>query len=165
MGGESFLHSSPCNQETHIYSTGYPLLATRLESNTPNSTKLSWTEGSGSFLVAHVVDVNVVTTVFFLSQVGPLTSPSRIHCMTNHLTSFGSGMFVAPNPIDFSKALAGFKNAFETGNVVVMFTILFLLLLYALLAIWAWRTDRKDAMQVSRRSIPCPDNCLQTAAV
>lgn len=82
-------------------------------------------------------------------QVGPLTSPKKIHCMTNHLTSFGSGMFVAPNPIDFSKALAGFKDAFETGNVAVLFTIVFLLLLYALLAVWAWRADRKDAMQAS----------------
>ena len=70
--------------------------------------------------------------------------------MTNHLTSFGSGMFVAPNPIDFSKALLGFATAFQSGNVVVMFTILTLLILYSLLAVWAWRADKRDAMQVRK---------------
>ena len=59
-------------------------------------------------------------------------------------------MFVAPNPIDFSKALSGFATAFQSGNVVVMFTILTLLILYSLLAVWAWRTDKRDAMQVGK---------------
>ena len=62
-------------------------------------------------------------------------------------------MFVAPNPIDFSKALVGFAEAFQSGNVVVMFTILTLLILYTLLAVWAWRTDKTDAIQV-RKSAP-----------
>lgn len=57
-------------------------------------------------------------------------------------------MFVAPNPIDFSKVFTGFKEAFETGNVVVLFTIVTLLLLYAVLAVWAWKMDKKDFMQV-----------------
>ena len=57
-------------------------------------------------------------------------------------------MFVAPNPLDFSKVFAGFKEAFKTGNVVVLFTILILLMVYAVLAVWAWRTDRQDIMQV-----------------
>ncbi|XP_022796828.1 polycystic kidney disease protein 1-like 2 [Stylophora pistillata] len=86
--------------------------------------------------------------------VGPFTSPKQIHCMTNHLTSFGSGMFVAPNPIDFRKALAGFADAFQSGNVVVMFTIITLLMLYLVLAIWAWRVDRKDAMQIGATILP-----------
>lgn len=59
-------------------------------------------------------------------------------------------MFVAPNPIDFSKALLGFATAFQSGNVVVMFTILTLLILYSLLAVWAWRADKRDAMQVRK---------------
>lgn len=59
-------------------------------------------------------------------------------------------MFVAPNPIDFSKALSGFADAFQTGNVVVMFTIITLLILYVLLAVWAWRTDRRDVIQVRK---------------
>lgn len=59
-------------------------------------------------------------------------------------------MFVAPNPIDFSKALVGFAEAFQSGNVVVMFTILTLLILYTLLAVWAWRTDKRDAIQVRK---------------
>ena len=57
-------------------------------------------------------------------------------------------MFVAPNPIDFSKALAGFADAFQSGNVVVMFTIVTLLMLYLVLAIWARRADKRDAVQV-----------------
>lgn len=55
---------------------------------------------------------------------------------------------MAPNPLDFSKVFAGFKEAFQTGNVVVLFTILTLLVVYALLAVWAWRRDRLDYMQV-----------------
>lgn len=70
--------------------------------------------------------------------------------MTNHLTSFGSGIFVAPTPIDFKKVFAGFEEAFDTGNVVVLFTMLVLLMLYAVLALWAWRTDKKDFIQVRK---------------
>lgn len=55
---------------------------------------------------------------------------------------------MAPNPLDFSKVFTGFKEAFQTGNVVVLFTILTLLVVYALLAVWAWRRDRLDYMQV-----------------
>ena len=55
---------------------------------------------------------------------------------------------MAPNPLDISKVVAGFKEAFQTGNVVVLFTILTLLVVYALLAVWAWRRDRLDYMQV-----------------
>ena len=70
--------------------------------------------------------------------------------MTSHLTSFGSGMFVAPNPIDFKKVFAGFEEAFDTGNVVVIFTMLGLFVLYAVLALWARRTDKKDFIQVRK---------------
>jgi len=59
-------------------------------------------------------------------------------------------MFVLPNPINFSRVVSGFEEAFETGNVVVLFTILVLLLLYAVLAVWAWRNDKKDFMQVRK---------------
>lgn len=66
--------------------------------------------------------------------------------MINYFILFGLGMFVVFNLIDFSKVLVGFKNVFEIGNVVVMFMILFLLLLYVLFVIWVWRIDRKDVM-------------------
>lgn len=62
-------------------------------------------------------------------------------------------MFVAPNPIDFRKALAGFADAFQSGNVVVMFTIITSLMLYLVLAIWAWRVDKRDARQVRKTNI------------
>ncbi|KAK3752814.1 hypothetical protein QZH41_016346, partial [Actinostola sp. cb2023] len=85
---------------------------------------------------------------------GPLTNSTHIQCLTTHLTSFGTGMFVAPNPIDFSRVFAGFKEAFKTGNVVVLFTVLGLYLIYALLAVWARRTDNKDAGEMTSILLP-----------
>lgn len=62
-------------------------------------------------------------------------------------------MIVAPNPIDFRKALAGFADAFQSGNVVVMFTIITSLMLYLVLAIWARTVDKRDAGQVGKTNI------------
>lgn len=62
-------------------------------------------------------------------------------------------MIVAPNPIDFRKALAGFSDAFQSGNVVVMFTIITSLMLYLVLAIWARTVDKRDARQVGKTYI------------
>lgn len=62
-------------------------------------------------------------------------------------------MIVAPNPIDFRKALAGFADAFQSGNVVVMFTIITSLMLYLVLAIWARTVDKRDARQVGKLTL------------
>ena len=64
-------------------------------------------------------------------------------------------MFVAPNPIDFRKALAGFADAFQSGNVVVMFTIITSLMLYLVLAIWARTVDKRDRSEERRVGKEC----------
>ena len=96
---------------------------------------------------------------YFLSQGGPLTSSERIHCLSSHLTSFGSGTFVAPNPINFRKVALGFTKAFETGNVVVLFTIVALFAVFLMLGVWARRADKRGLLQV-RRLGRCYVACL-----
>lgn len=48
-------------------------------------------------------------------------------CGCNHLTSFGSGFFVAPNTIDFSYV---FANAGFTDNLTIYLTLIITLSLY-----------------------------------
>ena len=68
--------------------------------------------------------------------------------MATHLTSFGAGLFVAPNPIDFSKVFAGFRDMAETGNVLVLSAIVALFGLYVLMAVYVRRADKRDMLQV-----------------
>ena len=85
-------------------------------------------------------------------QVGPKTTLKKTHCLCTHLTSFGGGLVTAPNPIDFSKVMAGFKDMFSSGNVAVFFSIISLFALYILLAIYLRRKDIADYKQVSATS-------------
>lgn len=63
--------------------------------------------------------------------------------------TFAGGFFVAPNPIDFAKAFAGFSNLAE--NPVAFATVLSIFGVYLLLLFWARREDRKDIQRVSSR--------------
>ena len=60
--------------------------------------------------------------------------------------SFASGLFVAPNPIDFDKAFAGFANLSE--NPVAFSTVLAIFGVYLIMLFWARREDRKDLLKV-----------------
>ena len=60
--------------------------------------------------------------------------------------SFASGLFVAPNPIDFDKAFAGFANLSE--NPVAFSTVLAIFGVYLVMLFWARREDRKDLLKV-----------------
>ena len=60
--------------------------------------------------------------------------------------SFASGLFVAPNPIDFDKAFAGFSNLSE--NPVAFSTVLAIFGVYLIMLFWARREDRKDLLKV-----------------
>ncbi|XP_048585280.1 uncharacterized protein LOC5502169 isoform X2 [Nematostella vectensis] len=75
-------------------------------------------------------------------KVGNLTKLNKVHCICDHLTAFGGGLLVAPNPIDFDKVWAGFKNISDNLSVVV--TIATGFGLYLLIAFWARRKDKKD---------------------
>ena len=63
--------------------------------------------------------------------------------------TFAGGFFVAPNPIDFSKAFAGFANLAD--NPVAFATVLSIFGIYLLLLFWARREDRKDVERVRFR--------------
>ena len=60
--------------------------------------------------------------------------------------SFASALFVAPNPIDFDKAFAGFSNLSE--NPVAFSTVLSIFGVYLIMLFWARREDRKDLLKV-----------------
>ncbi|EDO31496.1 predicted protein, partial [Nematostella vectensis] len=79
---------------------------------------------------------------------GPNSASLSVECLCNHLTSFGGSVFVAPNPIDFDVVLLELGRLDQTGNVAVLSTILVFLLLYAVIAVFAWRADRRDKRKV-----------------
>ena len=54
-----------------------------------------------------------------------------------------------PNPIDFATVLVELKRLGETGNVAVLTAILVALLLYLIVAVFARRSDKRDAKKVS----------------
>ena len=62
--------------------------------------------------------------------------------------TFAGGFFVMPNPIDFSKAFAGFANLAD--NPVTFATVLSIFGVYLILLFWARREDRKDVERVSK---------------
>lgn len=84
--------------------------------------------------------------VIYYFQVMEETTESEVHCLCNHLTSFGGGFFVAPNPINFDTALQGFSNL--SDNPTVFAFVMSLFGLYIFLVIWARRADLKDAAKV-----------------
>lgn len=66
-------------------------------------------------------------------------------CECSHLTSFGSGFFVAPNTIDFNYVFAHadfMANKSIYATLIVMFSVFIILLIYA-----RWK-DRKDVQKV-----------------
>uniref|UniRef100_A0A8C3IJ70 Polycystin family receptor for egg jelly n=1 Tax=Chrysemys picta bellii TaxID=8478 RepID=A0A8C3IJ70_CHRPI len=97
---------------------------------------------------------------------GPLTSWQRIHCICKvkqrtkrtasrtipsppkfNIKFLASKVFVIPNPVDLEKSL--FAKIHK--NAVTLLTVLFIFLVYFLLALWALRKDRTD--KVSRDKV------------
>jgi hypothetical protein len=70
------------------------------------------------------------------------TSITQTHCQSNHLTTFAGGFIVLPPAIDFNKA---FANASFLDNPVIYSTVIALICIYILLAIWARWMDAKDS--------------------
>ncbi|KAK4305797.1 hypothetical protein Pmani_022322 [Petrolisthes manimaculis] len=74
-------------------------------------------------------------------------------CACNHLTSFGSSFFVAPNAIDFSYV---FANAGFLDNLTIYLTLIISLALYFIGLVYARIKDRRDVEKVG--VIPLGDN-------
>ncbi|XP_019646763.1 PREDICTED: polycystic kidney disease protein 1-like 2 [Branchiostoma belcheri] len=86
-------------------------------------------------------------------EVGPLTSRTHLHCLCDHLTKF-SGL-VAPNEINFERALKGFlllKNLIQ--NPVGIMTCCVLFSFYIALCVpWTRKNDAKDLGKVTTAAI------------
>ena len=76
------------------------------------------------------------------------STANLIQCACNHLSSFGGGLLVAPNPIDFDVVILELSRLGETGNVAVLCTIITALLLYLLIVVFARRADKQDEKKV-----------------
>ena len=74
----------------------------------------------------------------------------KVHCLCNHLSSFGGDFFVAPNPIDFDTVLNEFSRLGETGNFVVLATVCSVFGVYIVGLVLARRADKKDTDKVTK---------------
>ena len=89
------------------------------------------------------------TTISNLSfKVGSNSNTTSLQCLCNHLTSFGGGVLVMPNKLDFNVVFNELTRIHETGNVAVLCTIIAALLLYFLVCVFARRADKKDRAKV-----------------
>ena len=82
-------------------------------------------------------------------QVGDETNDKLLHCRCNHLTAFGGGFVIAPNPIDLDKVFTEFTRLGETGNYLVLVTVCAIFGVYLLVLIWARKADVLDERKVS----------------
>ena len=91
-------------------------------------------------------------------QAGMNTAVGIGHCRCSHLTSFASGFIAAPNPIDWSAVLA---NASFLDSPTIYSTIICIMTIYILAAIWARRKDMKDVERVGILHI-CAHFCCES---
>ncbi|XP_064112518.1 uncharacterized protein LOC135219572 isoform X1 [Macrobrachium nipponense] len=77
-------------------------------------------------------------------------------CETIHLTPFGSGHFFIPNEIDVQYV---FANAGFVDNLTLYIILIFLLVLYIMMMIWARYMDKKDLQY--RGVEPLEDNSVE----
>ena len=74
-----------------------------------------------------------------------LQDPDSIVCESDHLTTFSSGMAVAPNAIDWAFV---FANLDFFKNPTLYVTEILILVSYIAAVIWARRKDNKDIEKV-----------------
>ncbi|KAG5271756.1 hypothetical protein AALO_G00183680 [Alosa alosa] len=79
-------------------------------------------------------------------RVGPLTTPLVTQCLCNHLTFFGSSVFVMPNVVDVSQTAQLFATFLNNPVVVCFIGAIFLA--YLVVVKWARRKDIQDTAKV-----------------
>ena len=77
---------------------------------------------------------------------GPKSNVTHTECLTNHLTTFGSNFFVAPNTIDFKNLSP--DQLLESPHALVAVCVI--LGFYLLCLIPARKADKNDALKVIR---------------
>ena len=106
-----------------------------------------------AILLSFVLVVNSLffsVFLFFFFQLGQDAVPEKVHCLCNHLTSFGGDFFVAPNNVEFEKVWVEFGRLGESGNYAVLATVCCMLGLYIVGLIFARRTDMNDVRKVNK---------------
>ncbi|XP_035673831.1 uncharacterized protein LOC118414131 isoform X4 [Branchiostoma floridae] len=81
-------------------------------------------------------------------KVGPFTTRDHLHCLCNHLTSFG--FFVAPNKLNIRAALLKIPDDITT-NFIVWATVGTAFMLYFILLFWARGRDIREKKKLRRR--------------
>lgn len=76
---------------------------------------------------------------------------NKVVCECNHLTTFGSNLLVAPNPIDFSSAFGKFKRIGD--NFAVLVLIISILIIFWCSLFVLRRVDKKDEEMWKMRSL------------
>jgi len=66
------------------------------------------------------------------------------------MTAFGGDFFVAPNPINFDYVLQEFGRIEETGNYVVLTTVLVMWSAYFVALVFARKADLQDKRKVKQ---------------
>lgn len=74
-------------------------------------------------------------------EILPDTTIWMAHCQSNHLTQFAGGLVVLPSKINFNHV---FANAGFLQNPVIYSTVIAIVALYVLSAVWAYVNDRRD---------------------
>lgn len=82
-------------------------------------------------------------------KVGPETSLTKIHCICKDFSIFSGKIYVTPNRLDLPRDLY-----LSSENIVLLSCAIFVILLYGVLMIWAWRKDKKDAKNLKICHIP-----------
>ena len=81
------------------------------------------------------------------------TNLKQTHCLTKHLTSFAGGLVILPTVINFQYV---FANASFTRNPLIYTTVIIVLCIYVLFALWARLMDKRDLKRLNM--IPLKDN-------
>eukprot|EP01135_Chromosphaera_perkinsii_P011125 Nk52_evm34s2340 gene=Nk52_evmTU34s2340 len=79
---------------------------------------------------------------------------SARYCLCNHLTSFGSGSFVAPNAVNIAGDAALFADIL--ANPLVLTVIIVIYSIFAVLLYYARKNDKKDVLKIF--PVPLKDN-------
>ncbi|CAJ0953968.1 unnamed protein product [Ranitomeya imitator] len=83
--------------------------------------------------------------------VGPQTTVTKVQCLCNHLSVFGSSFLVLPVEIDVTRTAEYFSRISENPVIVVLVACFYFC--YILIVLWARRMDLRDQMQ-NRLVIP-----------
>ncbi|XP_067399539.1 polycystin-1-like protein 3 [Emydura macquarii macquarii] len=79
-------------------------------------------------------------------RVGPQSTVSSTQCLCNHLTTFGSSVFVVPRTVNIQDTGRLLLNV--ASNPVGVALLASLLVVHGVAGIWAWRRDRADVGKV-----------------